>query len=124
MPTFDEHLVWLTNSLRDLLRDRIMAAALLSKDRKVFGVERWANPEGHKKEEPFRWIHVMAEDEGGCQIYLRLKPTAGAPASRWMRAKRIPLLHLEEEDLLSLKKLVWYPNDPECPLVVLARCAK
>ena len=123
MPGFDDHLRRLQNDLRDILRDRIAEAVALSRDNKAFAVERWVTPK-HAPKKPDRWIKVYAQDEGGCQIYLKFKPKSGKKNTRWASVKKVPLLNLTEAELLSLKRYVWHPNDPENPLVVLAKCAK
>jgi hypothetical protein len=125
MPGFDAHLKRLNSTHVDLLRDRIMEAASLSKDGKVCGFERWVQNPDLGEDGPDTRVKVMAQDEGGCQIYVKLKPAKSKlKLTRWSVVKRIPLLHLSEEQLLWLKRFVWHPSDPENPLVVLARCAK
>ena len=125
MPGFDAHLSRLNSDLRGTIRDRISAAAALSKDGKAIGMDWWAAPEKHAPKRPDTRINVMGQDEGGTQIYVRFRPkTHGVKGVSWPRTKRTPLLHLTEEQLLSLQRFVWHPNDPEAPLVILARCAK
>ena len=127
MPSFKEMHVGLVERYRLQLRDALLEATRLGEKRRARGFETWVKePDLSSEENTDSRTQAVAWDEGGCQFYVqfvRKKRSRTRAEPHVLKDPHIPLLHLTEPQLLALRRLRWWPEDPAPPLIVLARCA-